>query len=136
MRNLNKKIIKELKGNSRQTNIQLAKKLKVSEGTIRQRIQKIIKKGIIKKFTIELSTLSGFSAFVLVKSNPQVQTKKIIKKIQKIEDVKNIYETTGEYDIILQIITTSANQFNNIIEKIRTVEGIKETKSLTLLDIV
>ncbi|MBL7160100.1 MAG: Lrp/AsnC family transcriptional regulator [Candidatus Aenigmarchaeota archaeon] len=136
MRELDQKIIRELEKNSRQTNIQIAKKLKVSEGTIRQRVQKLVKNVIIKKFTIELSTLSGFSAMVLIELDPHKQIKGVIKQIQKIDDVKRIIETAGAYDLIIEISTSSASQFNNIIDKIRAIEGTKKTESMVVLNVV
>ena len=132
MDEINKKIIRELENNSRQTNIQLAKKLKVSEGTIRQRITKLSKNKIIN-FTIETSTLYGFSAMVLIKTDPSINTDIIAKKLKNIESVKNIFETTGNFDIIIKLNTDSALEFNGIIEKIRTINGIDSTESLVIL---
>lgn len=132
---LDRKILKELEKNSRATNIQLARKLKVSEGTVRQRIQKLVKKGVIKRFTIDIAPVTGFSAFVLIKTDPQVRTGLIVNKIKKIEDVKRIYEVAGDFDVIVEIFTASAERFNNKIEKIRTLNGVLKTESLVVLKV-
>ncbi len=135
MEELNQKILTELKKDSRQTNIKLAKKLKVSEGTIRQRINKLIKKGTIKKFTIQVSTKTGFRAFALLKTRSSIQTEKIVSDIKKIDDVKEIYEMCGVYDVIVEISTYSAESFNNRIEKIRKINGVLSTESLVILKV-
>lgn len=132
---LDQKILDELRKNSRKSNVEIAKKLKVSEGTVRKRIQRLIKRGVIKKFTIEISTKTGFSTMVLIKSKPQVNTSKIVENIKKIKDVESIFETAGDYDVIVNIVTISAESFNNIIERVRKIDGILETETLTILKI-
>ena len=132
---VDRRILKELEANSRASNIEIAKKLNISEGTVRNRIQKLIDKKIIRRFTIEISTKEGFFAVVLVKSQSQVNTTIIVNKIKKIDGIKNVYEVAGEFDIIIEVTTESSERFNDIIEKIRSIEGILETKSLTVLKI-
>jgi len=132
---LNQKILRELEKDAWQTNSVIGKKLGVSEATVRQRIEKLRKIGVIKKFTVELSTSVGFSALVLINTLPKVQTDGVVKKILGIAGVKRVFETAGETDVVTEISTDSAESFNNIIEKIRGIEGIESTKSLTVLKI-
>ena len=128
-------ILKELERNARASNVEIAKKLKISEGTVRKRVNAMIKSNIIRRFTVELSTKAGFTAFVLARSQPQVLSSEITSKIRKITDVKNIYQTGGEYDLVVEVVTTSPEAFNDVIEKIRSVQGITQTESLTVLKI-
>jgi DNA-binding Lrp family transcriptional regulator len=132
---LDSAILRELTKDSRQTNVQIAKKLKISEGTVRQRVSKLVSSGIIKNFTVQTSMKAGFSSFVLVQTNPQIETKSIVKTLKKIKDVQTIFETTGDYDVVIKVSTGSAQEFNFIIEKIRTTKGIQKTDTLVLLKI-
>ena len=135
MKALDYKILKELEEDARKANVLIAKKLKVSEGTIRKRIQEMIETGIVRRFTVDLSTKAGFTAFVLVRSQPQIQSSVITSKIKRMEDVKSVYQTAGEYDLIIEVVTSSPEKFNETIEKIRYVEGVTQTESLTVLKI-
>jgi DNA-binding Lrp family transcriptional regulator len=132
---LDSAILRELTKDSRQTNVQIAKKLKISEGTVRQRISKLIESDIIQNFTVQTSMKTGFSSFVLVQTNPQIETKKIVQNLKKIKDIQTIFETTGDYDVVIKVSTGSAQEFNFIIEKIRTTKGIQKTDTLVLLKI-
>ena len=58
-------IIDILRENSRETNMEIARKLNVSEGTIRKRIMNMVNNGIIRKFTIETSI--SIEGIVLIK---------------------------------------------------------------------
>ncbi len=133
--NLSQKILRELERDAWQTNAKLGKKFKVSEGTVRQRIEKLKKAGVIKRFTVELSTRAGFSALVLIATLPRVQTEKVVKRFLEIAGVKKVFETAGETDIVVEVSTDSAESFNGIIEKIRAIDGVETTKSLTVLKI-
>jgi len=60
MDELDIQILSILEVNSRMKNTEIAKLLSVSEGSIRRRIENLIEIGIIKNFTVEVSTNFGF----------------------------------------------------------------------------
>ena len=132
---LDSAIVQELQRDARQTNVQIAKKLKISEGTVRQRIARLVESKIIQRFTIDLATKTGFTAIVLIQTEPNKPTSDLVRKLLKIQDVSKAYETSGNWDIILKIITLSAEEFNTVIEKIRIMTGIRKTESLIALKI-
>jgi DNA-binding Lrp family transcriptional regulator len=132
---LDSAIVQELQRDARQTNVQLAKKLKISEGTVRQRIARLVESNVIQRFTIDLATKTGFTAIVLIETEPNQPTSTIVSKLLKIQGVSKSYETSGNWDIILKIITLSAEEFNTVIEKIRIMTGIRKTESLIALKI-
>lgn len=135
MKTIDRKILAELAKNSRSPNIEIAKKLKISEGTVRNRIQRLVKDGVIRRFTIERGTKEGFLAVVLIKTKPQIQTAAIAARIKGMKGVKRVYETAGEHDVIVEVTSSSAEDFNSVIERIRAMRGILETVSLTVLRI-
>ena len=73
--NLDRKLIRSLKKNSRRSLIELSDELYVPESTIRYRINSLIKKGIITKFTIETSG-SDLSCLIGIKINTKANIKK------------------------------------------------------------
>jgi DNA-binding Lrp family transcriptional regulator len=130
-----RKIVEELRRDCRQPNSGIAKKLKVSEGTIRNRIARLLKEGVIKRFTIDIGTSSGFMAFVTLECDPGRPTAQIVSAITGIGDVRKVYETAGRWDVVALIDTESPEKFNEVIEKVRSVEGIVNTETLTVLKI-
>lgn len=130
-----KNILDELKKNGRETNKKIANTLKLSEGTIRNRIKKLTNAGVIKRFTVDLNTNRGFMAFVLIECNPSNPTADVVKKLIKKNDIASIFETTGRWDIILKVDTDSAASFNEIIESVRLIDGVEDTETITVLKI-
>ena len=127
-------IIKELERDSRTRNIEIARKLGVSEGTVRKRIDDLVKTGLIKKFTIEFGVERGVKSFVLIHAAPQT-TRELVKFLRSIPQVKTFYETTGKWDLVVRVMTESPYEFNQVIDKIRSMPSVIETESLIVLNI-
>ena len=131
MDELDNQILKELEANAREPFLQIAKKLKVSEGTIRKRVGDLSKKGIIRKFTIDIA--GNISAIVGIQTNPHVKTKEIVAKL-KLLRVNKIFEITGRFDILCYISSASLEHANTLLEDIRSIDGILHTETFTVLN--
>ena len=129
-------ILSLLEKDSRMKNTEIAKKLSVSEGSIRRRIENLVETGIIKNFTVEISTSFGFISLVLLNTQTQESTYQIVEQIKTIEGVKRVYETTGEWDVVVYVLCNSPKEFNIIIENIRKLKGVNKSTSLTVLNVV
>ncbi len=134
--NFDRDLIKLLLGNSRMKNTELAKKLNVTEGAIRKRINKLIKNNFIEKFTIQVNEkLLGMRAVVEIyitgKSKPSIICEKIIQNVDK--GIEAIYETAGDIDLIVIFHTTSDSDLKMAIEHVRSIEGVENTKTHVVL---
>ncbi len=128
MDEIDKKIIEILKEDSRTPFLKIAEMLGISEGAVRNRVKKLMDKGVIKKFTIEISEPENVKAIVLVKVSPEKETHEVRKDILRVcEHAKWCFEISGNYDIALLISTQTIRELNEEIEKIRRVKGIVET---------
>ncbi len=135
MNETDRKILNELKKDGRATNIRIAERLRISEGTVRNRIARMQEEGTIKRFTVLMGAAKGFSAFVHIKAKPNIKTDAIIESLRKISPHEAIYETSGDWDMIMKLDCASAEEFNERIDKIRSIQGVIETKSLIILKV-
>ncbi|NHJ46765.1 MAG: Lrp/AsnC family transcriptional regulator [Asgard group archaeon] len=122
------KIIELLRENSRLTNVEIAKKIKKSETTVRQRIMKLVDRNIVKKFSIDVNPIIfGYNtiAFVGINTNPS-KLFKVVRSLKKIKDINTVATTTGAYMILCQIWTESGIHLGEIVEKIEEIDGVKE----------
>lgn len=129
---LDDKIIEILKKDSRRPFVEIANELDVSEGTIRSRVKKLFEEGIIQAFTIKTSS-KNVKALVEVKIDVNVNTSDIADQIASFEGVSEVYEVTGEEDIVAIIDVTSSPQLNEIIERIRRYENVESTRTRLIL---
>ncbi|MCJ7517274.1 MAG: Lrp/AsnC family transcriptional regulator [Methanomassiliicoccales archaeon] len=129
---LDERIIEILRKDSRRPFVDIANQLKVSEGTIRSRVRKLIDDNVIQSFTIK-TTGKNVKAIIEIKIDVNVNTAEVAGEISKYEGVSDVFEVTGDEDIIAIIDVNSSPQLNDIIEKIRRFDNVQSTKTRLIL---
>ena len=130
---VDEKIIEYLKENSRESFVDIGKKLKLSESAVRRRVKNLLGSGTIKKFTLELGEENATSAIVLVSVDSATDTSKVSVKLVKLEGVKTVYEITGQYDITAIISAATIAEINNSIYALRKIIGVVDTSTVIIL---
>ena len=131
--NVDEKIIGYLKEDSRESFVDIGKKLKLSESAVRRRVKNLVGNGTIKKFTLELGEENATSAIVLVSVDSATDTSKVSLKLAKLEGVKTVYEITGQYDITTIMSASSIADINNSIDALRKIPGVVDTNTVIIL---
>jgi DNA-binding Lrp family transcriptional regulator len=130
---VDEKIIGYLKEDSRESFVDIGKKLKLSESAVRRRVKNLVDSGTIKKFTLELGEENTTSAIVLVSVDSATDTSKVSLKLAKLEGVKTVYEITGQYDITTIMSATSIAEINSSIDALRKISGVVDTNTVIIL---
>lgn len=126
---LDLKIVKCLTENARCTYKHMAKEAGVSEATVKNRIDKLQEEGIIKKFTIIMDYHKlgrAIKAFIGLKVQP-TKLSKIVEVIKKNSDVHVLYRTSGEVDLLIEVIFEQMEDLNKFLETELALEGILGT---------
>jgi len=134
---LDKKIIKMLEEDGRRPFTDIAKKLKLSESTVRKRVLALQKNGVIKRFTVEVDpTKLGLNTIAIV--GVDVDPTELLKAAQKLCDFKEIRyvaTSTGDHMIMTEIWTKDGRELTKVIsEKIGTIEGVKKICPAIILE--
>ena len=132
MDGIDAKIVSILRENARVNFVDIAKTLNVTEGTIRNRVAKLLRERVITRFTIETNSTSA-SAFIQIQTDAQSDTFKTCELLGKIQGVERIWELAGEYDAICKVNSMNLENLNLIVEKIRQTKGVTQTKTLAIL---
>ena len=127
------KIMEFLKNDSRESFVDIGKKLKLSESAVRRRVKNLVDNGIIKKFTIEVGEENSTSAIVFVSVESSIDTSKVSSKIAKLDRVKTVYEITGQYDITVIIRAPNITEINQSIDLLRKIPGVTDSNSVIIL---
>lgn len=130
---IDEKIIEYLKEDSRESFVDIGKKLKLSESAVRRRVKQLVDNGTIKKFTLELGEENTTSAIVLVSVDSATDTSKVSAKLAKLNGVKVVYEITGQYDITTIISASNITEINNSIDALRKIPGVIDTNTVIIL---
>lgn len=107
----------------------------VTDGTIHQRVKKLKRSGIIKRFTVDLNEeIMGKQslAYVIVKVNPG-SIERVSKEMIKNPEILEIYEVHTRGDLLTKIRASSDNEIRNIIvKKIRTIKGVVDSELIPI----
>jgi Lrp/AsnC family transcriptional regulator for asnA, asnC and gidA len=123
---LDMKIIRELRRDGRQSNVELAKILNSSESTVRRRISLLQSRGIIKGYTALLhydpkGTLTR--AFMSIKVDP-AHMEKISKELSQMKETCSVYKTIGTHNLVCELIFSSSAELQEFIDKLQYSEGV------------
>ena len=130
------KILFELTKNGNISVPILSKKLGINASVLYSRIKRLVRKELIKKFTIEIDeSLLGINVKTSVGINRDPKLKEEIhKKLLEIAEVVSLYEVTGRFDIILRVYTKDLEDLHSVVmEKIGKIDGIQNTETFVEL---
>ncbi|MHA1310867.1 MAG: Lrp/AsnC family transcriptional regulator [Candidatus Helarchaeota archaeon] len=111
--------------------------LNVSESNIRKRVNKLVKNGIIKNFTIVLNpeamerSIMSFLTIIPKQSNKLV--KEIANRIIDFPEVSEAYYMSSKYGLLVKVSVQNLSKLDEFIERIRNIQGINEIESCIVL---
>ncbi len=130
-------IIDMLEEDSRRSFKDMAKKLKVSETTVRKRVIALQRGGVIKRFTIKVDNARlGLNtvAIVGVDVDP-TRMLDVAEKLCGLKDARCVATSSGDHMIMLEIWTRNGRELTKLIsEKIETIEGVKRICPALILE--
>ncbi len=127
------RILNELTVDARIPLVKLAKKLKVSNTLIHQRVKKLREKGILVHATYVLDPwklgyqTSAYTQIMLTDSKEHRKVEEHLKSIPEIVECVNI---AGRYAILVKIYATNNRHLRDVIyDKILNIDGVEGTNS-------
>lgn len=132
MDDVDRKLLRLLKGDARASFVDLAKVLGTSEGTVRARVKRLQEDGIVRRFTIQTAG-SNVKALVEVRIETNIATGKLAAEIAGWDGVERVWEVAGEYDVVVIVDVESTAALNEIIDRIRQFPGTQSTRSRLIL---
>ncbi|MCM8535844.1 MAG: Lrp/AsnC family transcriptional regulator [Lentisphaeraceae bacterium] len=136
LNNLDWDIIKELQKNGREPNSTIAKKLNVTEGTIRQRVKKLLEAGVLRVSGQLNPEFLESHQMVLMGVNIKESTKlmSIFDELNNLEEVHSVAITSGRYDLFIQVMVSSnLGLVDFLTGSLAAIEGISQTETFVLL---
>ena len=134
------KVLEVLKDHANYPTRKIAKKTLLPITTVHNRIQKLKKEKVIKKFTVEIDhhrVGKGLLVYLLIDANlPLLHQKKktlndLSKTIRKFHFVETVDVVAGESDLIIRARFKDVLEFNHALQrKIQQTEGVLETREL------
>ena len=135
-------ILEELKKNARKTTKAISTSVKIPRVTVHDRLNKMLKKGVIKSFnvTLDYDKIGLHSkVFILVSflPNPNVSQRELANRITKISGVYEVHIISGEYDLLLKVRGKSLEDIGKlVVDKLRQLNGVGRTLTCACFETV
>jgi DNA-binding Lrp family transcriptional regulator len=132
---LDRKLLALLRADSRTPAAALAAQMKVSRGTVQNRIARLQAQGVIQGFTVRTRPeLAGERVRAVMSIAIEGERSAVvIKKLKGFPAVDRIWTTNGRWDLVAELDVASLAEFSHALDEIRRVEGISMTETSLLL---
>ncbi|MGA8844965.1 MAG: Lrp/AsnC family transcriptional regulator [Nitrososphaeraceae archaeon] len=129
---LDLKILNELLNDASISIPRLSKKININSSVVYSRIKRLIRKGLIKKFTIIVNDQAlglGVKALTGINMDSKLR-ENVLNELFKIPEVIEISEVTGRFDILVTMNSHSLDEMHQLIsERVGRIEGIQKTET-------
>ncbi|RLI22320.1 transcriptional regulator, partial [Candidatus Bathyarchaeota archaeon] len=115
----------------------IAQKLKLSESTIRKRVQALQRKGVIRRFTVEIDpTKIGLRTIAIVGFDVEpTKLLEVAQKLCEIKEIRSVATSTGDHMIMTEIWTRDGRELTRLISnKIGKIDGVKKICPAIILE--
>lgn len=134
---IDKQILACLIEDARTPYTEIAKRVKVSAGTVHGRVKKLERRKIITGATLKVNyEIVGytFTAYVGVMLGRTIESDKITAKMRKISEVTVASVISGQYGILCKIRCRNTKHARDVIYKINSIPGVIRTESMISLE--
>ena len=137
---LDKKILSILTKDARTPFLEVARECNVSGAAIHQRVQRLIKLGVISgsQFIVEPKKL-GYNtcAYIGIFLENASLFNDVSEKLVKIPEITQCHYTTGQYSMFIKVYTRDNEHLRDILTgKIQSINGISRTETFISLDVL
>ena len=131
MDDTDRELISLLRKDARTSIATLASKLKVSRGTVSNRLRKLEDEQVIVGYGVRLrpdAEPDQIRAWmcVLVDGN---QTRSVIASLLGEPGVEALHDTNGRWDLLAEIRAQTMTELSQVLERIRLIKGIANTET-------
>lgn len=128
-------MIELLQKDGRISNIDIAKKIGMSEATVRTRLNRLINEGYIQIVAVSNPLKLGFNSVGFMRINVDIRKiEHITRELSKLKSIWFIVHATGSADIYTEFVAKSADELNDILfEKIYKIDGVQRTNTSMIL---
>ncbi|NKE36308.1 Lrp/AsnC family transcriptional regulator [Natronococcus sp. JC468] len=133
MDELDREILDTLRRDARTPYTEIADEVGTSEGTVRNRVERMMDEGVIERFTISTHT-GNVKAMIEVSVAVDVDTKAVSERMAEWEEVDFVWMVSGEQDIVLVVDAADTRGVNDLITQARDQDEVVSTQTRLILD--
>ena len=135
MDELDRRLIALLRSDGRAPAAALAKALKVSRGTVQNRIDRLAAQGVILGFTVRLHPQAepGRVRAIMTIAVEGRRAPAVLQALKGVPEVDAVHMTNGRWDMVAELSAADLSAFSGALDAVRAIDGIASTETSLLL---
>jgi DNA-binding Lrp family transcriptional regulator len=133
MDDLDRRILSILRRDARTPYTEIAERVGTSEGTVRNRVDRLTEDGVIERFTVTTRT-GNVKAMIEISVEMNVNTAAVSERLVEWDEVDFVWQVSGEDDVVLVVDAVDTTAVNDLITQARELDEVKSTKTRLILD--
>lgn len=130
-----KALLDLLHRDGRATTSALARELGISRSTVKDRIARLERRGIIRGYRVELGedyAAQQITAHVMINVNPKY-SQTVVKDLSKMHSLHALHTINGNHDLLAIVKTDSTQALDKTLDDMGNLDGIDRTESSIVL---
>lgn len=131
MDTLDQQLLALLRTDARASVATLAAKLKVSRGTVTNRIARLEDGGVITGYTVRLrpdAAPDQIRAWMSITVDGN-RTREVVAMLLGEPGITGLFDTNGRWDLLAEISSSSLQELAEVLERVRLIKGIAGTET-------
>lgn len=129
-----KRIIELLQADGRMSYVNIATEVGLSEGAVRQRVQRMIDSGTMQIVAVTDPLRVGFHRQAMIGVKTQGDASPIAEALCDIPQIDYVVTTAGAHDILLEVVCENDDELLEVLmQKIRALPGVTNTETYVYL---
>jgi len=133
MDDLDREILDVLRRDARTPYTEIASGVGTSEGTVRNRVDRMSDEGVIERFTVATRT-GNIKAMIEVGVDVAVDTSAVASRMAEWPEVDFVWQVSGAEDVVLVVDAADTGGINDLITQAREMDEVVSTKTRLILD--
>jgi Lrp/AsnC family transcriptional regulator, leucine-responsive regulatory protein len=133
---IDKAILLELQQDNRIAYADLASKVGLSVGAVHERVKKLERNNVITAYRVQVNPEAlglKLTAFIAIRLENNSTCRAVLPMLREFPEIEDIHSIAGEVDVLVKARTADTQSLEDLIYKIKAVEGVSRTTSSIVL---
>ncbi len=129
-----KQIIELLQRDGRRPFVSIAAEVGLSEGAVRQRVQRLIDTGVMQIVAVTDPLVVGFTRQAMIGIKTQGDVGPVADQLCEIPQIDYVVTTAGSFDLLVEVVCEGdAELLDVLMTRIRTIPEVTHTETFVYL---
>jgi Lrp/AsnC family transcriptional regulator for asnA, asnC and gidA len=130
---VSKAIIVQLQEDGRRSYATIATAVGLSEAAVRQRVQRLLKAGVIQIVAVTDPLQLGFPRQAMIGVRVEGDIEKAAHQLESFPEIDYLVVTAGSFDVLIEIVCENDDHLLELLNRVRAIPSVRSTETFVYL---